>query len=50
MNSSLRLVYWIGFWASSKHVCVFGLYGAMQVFSKIILTTLYLVVSLAWWD
>ena len=35
---------------SSKHLCIFGFYGAVQVFKKIILTSLYLVEGLAWWD
>jgi len=34
---------------SSKHLCIFGLYGAMYIFLNI-LTSLYLVEDLAWWD
>ena len=52
MSSSFRLVYWI--WLdligpssqTSKHLCIFGLYGVkstLSVFFKIILTSLYLV-------
>jgi len=49
MSSSFRLVYWIGLdligpsSQSSKHLCIFGLYGAVYVFKKNILRGLGLV-------
>jgi len=56
MSSSFRLVYWIGLdliGPSSrvlKHLCIFGLMVLCKCSLKIILTSLYLLEGLAWWD
>jgi len=45
------ILYWALILLSSKHLCVFGLHGAIYVLKFLCLhPSLYLLVSWAWWD